>query len=228
MSHTLLVLCLGTLLSGCIFQGKQKSAYQSKPKAPSHPSLVTAGTPRFQGGTLLLQPQPLQPLPEQLPSPTENYVPERPHENAKIEVETPDDLLRTAPQDRPTAEAPVPTYRPIYAGMANVNVTTGTASEAPDEDAFYDAIMAEFEIHPDDSRKMIEFKQLKDSLDAALVAAGYTPEQIRKFYILNYMTRKPVEDGTGAQGYNYHQLNASDPWHPWLVWREQLRVTALI
>jgi hypothetical protein len=51
----------------------------------------------------------------------------------------------------------------------------------------YTKIQDEFKVKKDDDAKMQSFKALKDSLDMALAKSGYTPEEIRRFYVLQYL-----------------------------------------
>jgi hypothetical protein len=93
------------------------------------------------------------------------------------------------------------TYVPVYAGMAEASAAnTGSATDAPDDRSFYAAIQAEFADDPSDSEKMKAFKALKDSLDIALTASGMTPDEIKRFYILNYLSRGPAPTRVSEQG----------------------------
>lgn len=188
---------------------RQRPAYVSLP-----PFALTQPLPQqlpkpFEGGSFgYVTLPPMEKLPE---LPTPQYTPQPKPEvtvgNRKVEVAGSNEVMEGAPVGgAPKTPAEPPAYQPIYAGAAETyNQISGTASEGIDEDAFYNAILAEFEPQPGDSDKMLAFKALKDSLDQALTNSGYTQEQIRKFYILNYLERKPLDTAsTQAPGLGAH------------------------
>lgn len=54
-------------------------------------------------------------------------------------------------------------------------------------DSQYEKLMQRFEVSPEDSEKMRSFKQLHKQLDQVFREKGLTEEQIRRFYVLNYL-----------------------------------------
>lgn len=124
---------------------------------------------------------------------------------------TPTEVQPLAAQDTlASSTVEVKPYQPIYAGMAEAS--SGYTSDATlgiNENQFYAAIEMEFEDDPNDSEKMRSFKALKDSLDIALTASGMTPDEIKRFYILNYLSRGPAPSRVLQQGQSDGQEGSS-------------------
>ncbi len=60
-------------------------------------------------------------------------------------------------------------------------------------DEAYSEIMKEFEVKPEDSEKMKEFKKMNKDLQSKLKESGLSEKQIRKFYVLNYLQAQESE-----------------------------------
>ena len=60
-------------------------------------------------------------------------------------------------------------------------------------DEMYDKISKEFEISPEDSEKLKEFKRMNAKLQQKLKESGLSEKQIRRFYVLNYLQAQTSE-----------------------------------
>lgn len=78
----------------------------------------------------------------------------------------------------------------------------GQATTALDLNKYYESVMAMYDIDPNDSEKMREFKALKLKMDEALVKAGYTPQQIRQYYVLQFLGQPNVQPNASAPSYD--------------------------
>ncbi len=60
-------------------------------------------------------------------------------------------------------------------------------------DEAYSDIMKEFEIKPEDSEKMKNFKLMNKELQNKLKESGLSEKEIKKFYVLNYLQAQESE-----------------------------------
>lgn len=76
---------------------------------------------------------------------------------------------------------------------APVRSEVGEATTAIDLDKYHASVMAMYDDEPGDSEKMREFKALRKKMDEALVKAGYTQQQIKQYYVMQFLGQPDVK-----------------------------------
>ena len=90
---------------------------------------------------------------------------------------------------KPAAPKSKPKPEPVKPIVSEV----GEASDAVDLNQYYRSVMAMYDPDENDTEKMREFKALKAKMDVALTKAGYTPQQIKQYYMLQFLGQPNIQ-----------------------------------
>lgn len=153
------------LLQSC--QWAQQLSLSQKPKTASSPRAAVRKVHPFNGLALHADAH------------RRPYAHTKPSINADFVARVPALLAQRLPAEVVVSPAPtqgtlVYTPTPPKPRVVNLNV-------------LYGKIQAEFVVQKEDDEKMRAFKAMKKDLDGSLARAGYTQEEIKRFYVLQYL-----------------------------------------